>query len=218
MVNVIWDMGGTLIDTYPEVDRALAAAVWGTAPTAQQLRHVQALRTVSIAHAIDALSAEYAVPPQTLQQAYRDLKARWQTHPAPLMPCARDLLTAVSASGGLNLVATHRDRASATALLDALGIRVDDLVCAPDGLARKPDPAMNLMLLSRHHLAPRDVVCIGDRAIDMQAAAAAGLRGILLDQDAAANGARAPKHERVQTHQTRVDVVASLCEALALLD
>ncbi len=180
MRSVIWDMGGTLVDTYPAVDRTLATAVWGANVTGTQLAEVRALRVRSIAHAIEVLSARHGIGQERLQQAYADLKASWKVHPAPLMDGAKQVLDAVHRSGGLNLVATHRDRTSAQTLLDALGIAVDDLVCAPDGLPRKPDPAMNLLLVARHHLVPDEVLCVGDRAIDVKAADAAGLSSALL--------------------------------------
>lgn len=180
MRSVIWDMGGTLVDTYPAVDRTLATAVWGDDVTGTRLAEVRTLRVRSIAHAIEVLSQRHHIDPALLQQAYSDLKVGWKVHPAPLMDGAREVLDAVHSGGGLNLVATHRDRASAQTLLDALGITVDDLVCAPDGLPRKPDPTMNLTLVARHRLVLGEVMCVGDRVIDVQAADRAGLASALL--------------------------------------
>ena len=62
-----------------------------------------------------------------------------------------------------------------------IDLRVEDLVCAPDGFPRKPDPAMVLELLRRHDLAPEDVLAVGDRPGDVLAARAAGVRGVLLE-------------------------------------
>ncbi|MDN6565526.1 MAG: HAD-IA family hydrolase [Propionibacterium sp.] len=180
MHNVIWDMGGTLVDTYPQVDDALARAVWSGVPTPAHLAEVRELRTRSIAHAMDILSTRYEVDPTLLHRSYNDLISRWQTDPAPLMPGARELLDTVHRVGGLNLVATHRDRRSAQALLGALDVHVDDLVCASDGFARKPDPQMYEVLLARHHLLPAEALCVGDRIIDMQAAAACAMPSALL--------------------------------------
>ena len=155
MHNVIWDMGGTLVDTYPEVDRALAGVVWPGGSDSAHLAEVRELRTRSIAHAIDILSTRYGVDPVLFHRAYSDLKRRWRTTPAPLMDGARELMGAVHDVGGLNLVATHRDRTSAEALLAALHVEVDDLVCTSDGWARKPDPQMYLVLMERHGLSRR---------------------------------------------------------------
>ncbi|QQM67597.1 HAD-IA family hydrolase [Actinomyces weissii] len=179
MHHIIWDMGGTLIDTYPEVDRALCQAAFGDTSPAH-LREVTALTRRSIAEATTTLAARHHLPEQRLTEAYETLKRRWRHHPAPVMEGAREVMARVSEHGGLNLVATHRDRTSATHLLEALGLQVDDLVCAPDGLARKPSPAMNLLLLERHQLLPEEVLCVGDRLIDVAAARAASLAAALL--------------------------------------
>ena len=96
------------------------------------------------------------------------------------MDGARELMARVWEKGGLNMVATHRDRASATMLVTVLGLDLDDMVCAPDGLARKPSPEMNLLLARRHDLDPASVLCVGDRVIDASAAAAAGMPAVLL--------------------------------------
>ena len=55
------------------------------------------------------------------------------------------------------------------------------MVCAPDGVDRKPSPAMNLLLLGRHGLRPDEVLCVGDRQIDVDAAHAADCPAALLD-------------------------------------
>ena len=179
MRHIIWDMGGTLIDTYPEVVRALSRAAYGdTAPS--HLREIGALTQYSIAHAIESLSVSREVPRADLERAYEELKTRWRTRPAPVMDGARELIAQVWEKGGLNLVATHRDRASATMLVTVLGLDLDDMVCAPDGLARKPSPEMNLLLARRHGLDPAQVLCVGDRPIDAVAAANAGMSAALL--------------------------------------
>ena len=179
MRHIIWDMGGTLINTYPEVVRALSRAAYGdTGPS--HLREIGALTQYSIAHAIESLSVSREVPRTDLERAYEELKTRWRTRPAPVMDGARELIARVWEKGGLNLVATHRDRASATMLVTVLGLDLDDMVCAPDGLARKPSPEMNLLLARRHGLDPAQVLCVGDRPIDAVAAANAGMNAALL--------------------------------------
>ena len=179
MKHIIWDMGGTLIDTYPGVVAALCRAAYGdTAP--EHLRYTGSLTHVSTAHAVTTLSAARGVAPKDLEQALEDLKTRWRTRPAPVMDGARELMARVWEKGGLNMVATHRDRASATMLVTVLGLDLDDMVCAPDGLARKPSPEMNLLLARRHDLDPASVLCVRDRVIDASAAAAAGMPAVLL--------------------------------------
>ncbi|WP_275689710.1 HAD-IA family hydrolase [Actinotalea caeni] len=176
---MVWDLGGTLIDTYPDVDRALALAAFGDASPGR-LAEVAALTRVSSDHAITQLSARTGVGAEELRRAYDGVKERWEHTPAPVMPGAREVMAAVSARGGLNLVATHRDRASAELLVARTGLAVDDMVCAPDGHARKPSPEMIEVLMGRHRLDPGDVLAVGDRPVDVEAGEAAGATGVLL--------------------------------------
>ncbi|MGY5764512.1 HAD-IA family hydrolase [Brachybacterium sp. DNPG3] len=174
MRTVIWDLGGTLVDGYPDVDRALADA------SGAPIEEVAALTRISSGHAITVLAARADLETEVLRRAYDDVKETWRRVPPPAMDGAVEALAAVRAGGGLNLVATHRDRRSAEQLLGALGLQVDDMVCAPDGFARKPDPAMTLALLERHELDPARCLAVGDRPADVEAAEAAGVRALLL--------------------------------------
>ncbi|WP_345080175.1 HAD-IA family hydrolase [Brachybacterium paraconglomeratum] len=180
MRAVIWDLGGTLVDTYPDVDRALASAL-DPQPGAELLGEVAQLTRISSSHAISTLAARHQVAERRLRTAYEATKLHWQEHPPPVREGAWEVLAAVHETGGLNLVATHRERGSAAALIEALELPIDDLVCAPDGFARKPDPAMVLALLERHALAPTDCLAVGDRPADVAAARTAGVRGVLLE-------------------------------------
>lgn len=179
MRAIIWDFGGTLLDTYPDVDRALALAAFGDTDEGH-LAEVAALTRVSSGHAITELSTRTGVPEAELRAAYDGVKELWESTPAPVMPGAREVMAALRQAGGLNLVATHRDRASAELLLAATGLPVDDMICAPDGYARKPSPEMAETLLERHELDPKEVLTIGDRPADLESGRAAGIAGFLL--------------------------------------
>ncbi|WP_420112591.1 HAD family hydrolase [Pseudactinotalea sp.] len=179
MRTIIWDLGGTLIDTYPDVDRALARAAFGD-QAQSRVAEVAALTRVSSGHAIEALAVRTGVPEEELSAAYDGVKDYWQHTPAPVMAGAQEVMAAIRAAGGLNLVATHRDRSSAEQLITATGLAVDDMVCAPDGHPRKPSPALIEALLQRHHLQPTDVLVVGDRPVDLEAGRAAGVDGALL--------------------------------------
>ena len=180
MRALIWDLGGTLVDTYPDVDRALAEAVRAE-PDDELLREVATLTRRSSSEAIEVLAARHEVPEAHLREAYEATKQHWAEHPPPLMDGAVELMAAVRGAGALNLVATHRDRGSASALLDGLGLEVVDMVCAPDGYPRKPAPDMVQALLARHRLAPGECLAVGDRPADVAAAMAAEVDGVLLE-------------------------------------
>ena len=162
--HIFWDMGGTLVDTYPELNQALTDAAQRHG-AAVPVDDVAALTHTSTRHAIDTLAARTGLPAAVFEQANTDLKRRWESNPPPVMAGARELMANVRAAGGLNLIITHRDRTSAEALLSALELTVDDMVCAPDGFPRKPDPTMVQLLLGRHGLDVDDCIFVGDRPI-----------------------------------------------------
>lgn len=174
--HVFWDMGGTIVNTYPGLDAILAGVVRATGQRVHP-SDVAAATRISTGHAIETLSERHGIPETEFRQAEKELKERWRTSPPPAMPGVHEVMERVQ---GLNLVVTHRDRASASALLEGLGITVDDLVCTDDGFPRKPDPAMYVELLHRHGLVAADCVGIGDRPIDAESAAAAGIATVML--------------------------------------
>ncbi|OFT66059.1 haloacid dehalogenase [Brachybacterium sp. HMSC06H03] len=180
MRALIWDLGGTLVDTYPDVDRALAGALRAE-PDQGLLHEVAVLTRRSSSEAITELAARHEVTEARLRAAYEATKEQWARRAPPLKDGAREVLVAVRERGGLDLVATHRDRASAAALLAAHGLEIDDMVCAPDGHPRKPAPDMMLDLLARHGLTAAECLAVGDRPADVEAARAAGVEGVLLE-------------------------------------
>lgn len=177
--HLIWDMGGTLIDTYPAVDRTFVEVCRDHGHDIP-LGDVSLLTRRSIAEAGAELARRFAIPEARFAEAYAALKLSWRTTPAPVMSGARELLAYVRDRGGLNLVVTHRDRVSASDLLQGHGLIVDDLICAPDGFPRKPDPAMHQLAIQRHGLVSSECLAVGDRAIDAEAADAAGVPWVLL--------------------------------------
>lgn len=178
--HVFWDMGGTLVDTYPQLDRALADVVADHGGSVD-VHEVSRLTRVSTGHAVAHLSTRFGVPEAAFEAAEEALKERWRAAPAPAMPGAAALLHDVRAAGGLNLVVTHRDRRSAESLLTGIGLEVDDLISTADGYPRKPDPAMYRAMLERHGLDPAQCLAVGDRPIDAEAAAGAGLATATLE-------------------------------------
>lgn len=179
--HIFWDMGGTMFDTYPQVDAMLARVVRERAAGGEvSALEVAELTRRSTRTAIIELSARFKIPPEVFRAAEAELKARWVTDPPPVMPGLAAVMRVVHERGGLNLVVTHRDRASAMSLLDARGVRVDDLICPEDGFARKPDPAMYRELINRHGLDPAQCLGVGDRPLDAQAAHAAGVSAAMV--------------------------------------
>lgn len=178
--NVFWDLGGTLVDTYPQLDAAFVEVV-RRAGGEVSLPEVARLTRNSTHAAMTALSERFGIEVGLFEHANQQLKNLWEHDPAPSMPGAKALMRDIALSRGLNLVVTHRDRASAMALLGGLGLAIDDLISTADGFPRKPDPTMYQVLLERHGLDVADCLAVGDRPIDATAAHSAGMAAAMLE-------------------------------------
>lgn len=179
MTSIVWDMGGTLFDTYPSIDHAFADLLTEHGHDID-LSEISALTRVSREHAITTLARQSAVLPSLFRDRYDEVKEGWKTSPPRLMTGALEVAKACKNSGGKNLVVTHRDRDSALQLLSTSEFVADDLISTSDGFPRKPDPAMIFEILSRNSIRASDCIAIGDRPIDVLAANSAGIEAFLL--------------------------------------
>ena len=179
--HVLWDLDGTLLDTYPATDAALSAAL-ASLGAAVALEEVRPLTRRTLAHAVEVQARRWALPEDTIWTAYEREYQRTGHEAAPALPGALEAMGAVRAGGGLNLLATHRDREGAIWRLKAAGLwdSLDDLLSVSDGYPRKPEPALFRALLERWHLNPAEVLVVGDRVLDVDAGHAAGCPAALL--------------------------------------
>lgn len=177
--HVFWDLGGTLVDSYPSIRRALLSVLSGSGSRVSE-SELQKLLNVSIQSTIDTLATRYDIAPERFDRAYADIKEKWALGAAPLMPGALSAMTEVTRMRGLNLVVTNRDYDSASLLVRITKLRIDDMICASEEMPRKPDPTMHLELLKRHNLDPRECLGVGDRDIDTLAAQGAGMQAVQL--------------------------------------
>ncbi|MCL4236630.1 MAG: HAD hydrolase-like protein [Anaerolineae bacterium] len=178
--HIIWDLDGTLFDTYPplitSIERALGELEVAV-PRADLVRLLNdtlatCMDEIATRHALDALVLEARVAYYQRQVTERDQPP----FDGVICLCERFLK-----AGGQNLIFTHRSRESAMRLLD--WYRVEGLfaecLTVEDGYARKPDPAGFNALIERHALPRGRVLAVGDRALDIVAGQRAGIRTCL---------------------------------------
>jgi HAD superfamily hydrolase (TIGR01509 family) len=180
ITNIIWDVGGTMFDTYPATTRALLDTLAEQGITAPA-DWVRSLAHISQQHAAHTLAQIYHLDEHLLWERYRARMRAAPPEQQPPFPGVAQVCEAVVARGGLNLIATHRERALAENLLSAH--RLKHLFAAvystSDGYPRKPDPAMLDDLALRFDLDRARTLALGDREIDIQAGQAAGMRTAL---------------------------------------
>jgi len=178
-MNYIWDLDGTLLDSYPMIagDCKNALNHLGIDITLEEARRGALLS--SVPDFLRSFLPRLGISFEELMVSYNALRSTdWQR--VELMPGAVEILSALKAAGGRNFVYSHRGQ-TAVPMLKRLGIAglFDDILTAETGLPRKPAPDGVDYLIEKHGLLREETFYVGDRLLDMGCAANAHVRGIL---------------------------------------
>lgn len=183
--NILWDVNGTLFDTYPAVTYAFSK-------TLNEMGHSIALNVIdgfvrrSFEECVETFSLRFKLDPGLLCHRFTESYRAIPPANQPLYPGVREVCESIHQHGGLNVAITHRSIQSTRRLIEAhnLSRLIDDIISAKQGYPHKPDPAMVLAALGRHALNPAETLLVGDRALDIQAGRAAGIGTCLLGKAA----------------------------------
>ncbi len=175
--NIIWDVDGTLFDTYPSIVRAFRGALIDLGQDAP-LDRIETLARESLSHCVSVLAASHGLPADDLERAFQQRYSLETAVDSPPFPGAINVCRYIASIGGRNVIATHRSRAGTRALLEAHGMATlfAGMLAGDDGYPRKPDPAIFEAAMTQFDLGRAETITVGDRDIDIQAGLAAGIR------------------------------------------
>ena len=175
----IWDMDGTLVDSYPAIVPAAqeSLAALGLYYDSEML-HREFIHT-SVGDVLEKIATEHNYDPLQLKVEFNRLN---DSHIASItaMPHTAETLAALQQTGHLNFVYTHRG-ASCMTILEQTGLApyFTEVVTAVNGFPRKPEPDGILYLIEKHKLDKSRCFYVGDRSLDVEAAINAGISSIL---------------------------------------
>jgi HAD superfamily hydrolase (TIGR01509 family) len=175
----IWDMDGTLVDSYPAiVPAALESLAAFELHSDRETLHRDVIRT-SVGDVLETIAAEHGLDPLPLKA---DFNRRNDSHVSSIsaMPHALETLQALQQAGHLNFVYTHRG-ASCMTILEQNGLvpYFTEIVTALNNFPRKPEPDGILYLIEKYGLDKSRCFYVGDRSLDVEAAINAGIGSIL---------------------------------------
>jgi HAD superfamily hydrolase (TIGR01509 family) len=186
--NILWDVDGTLFDTYPAITYAISKSL-NEMGLSIALNVIDGLARQSLSHCVETLSQRFKLDPDLLRrqfaESYRAVDPANQ-HP---FPGVSEVCGLIHARGGLNIAVTHRDVQSTQTLLSAhlLAPFFSDIFSVEQGYPRKPDPNMVLAALEKHTLNPDQTLLVGDRDMDIHAGRTAGVKTCLFGQASSAD-------------------------------
>lgn len=172
---VLWDLDGTLLDSYEAIHEALGAVLkeLGKEPiTMAETRR-------SVGNGLDALLARF-VGDAERAEATRIFRERYDvTGPelTTLMPGADHVTRELVKRDVLQGVASNKPSDYSEELLEVLEVRDRfEVVVGPDlGFPPKPAPDMVLAALEEMDVEPEEALFVGDMVVDVKTARAAGL-------------------------------------------
>lgn len=180
MTALIWDLDGTLLDSYDAILAGIeeAYAAYGL-PFDRE-----AIRTYILGESVHALFQQVAEERGIDYTAFNAARAEHLTshhHLVKLLPFALETLQWAKDSGFDQFVYTHKGQ-NAHHLLKELHLTefFTEVVTGADGFRRKPDPEALNYLIERHGLDRTKTYYIGDRLLDAECAQKAGIHSLNL--------------------------------------
>jgi phosphoglycolate phosphatase len=180
---VLFDLDGTLVDTAPDIARALGVALGGTGLPPLPLDAVKRMvgdgARVLIQRALGTAHQDGALEEMAFARflaSYRDnvcLDSR-------LYPGVVEGLAALRSDGAALAVVTNKPGDLARTLLEGLGIAAsfEAIIGDGDGFPRKPDPAAALSVLAQVGASLARAVMVGDGLPDIRLARALGVNAV----------------------------------------
>lgn len=181
--NILWDVDGTLFDTYPAITYAISKSL-NEMGLFEALNVIDGLARQSLDHCLESLSQRFKLDPDLLRLRFTESYRSVDPANQPPFPGVREVCELIHQKGGLNIIVTHRGVQSTQSLLNTHGIDLDfdDIFSVEQGYPSKPDPAIALAALEKHRLDPTVTLLIGDREIDIRTGQAAKVRTCLFGQ------------------------------------
>lgn len=179
----IWDLDGTLLDSY----EAILAGIQETYEQYKLPFDREEVKQFILRYSVKDLlvrdADRYGLDSDELNRV-RATSLKEKNTQIPLMAGAREILDWTAEKGIQNFVYTHKSD-NAFQVLEDLGVRhhFTEILTSDSGFSRKPSPEALLFLIEKYGLDKEKTYYIGDRLLDVETAVNAGIQSINLQID-----------------------------------
>jgi len=180
---VLFDLDGTLVDTAPDIARALGVALAGTGLPPLSLDTVKRMVGDGARELIRRALAAAAADGAREEAAFLRFLASYRENvcvASQLYPGVIEGLAALRGDGARLAVVTNKPGDLSRTLLGVLGIAAsfEAILGDGDGFPRKPDPTAALSILAKVGAPPDRAVVVGDGLPHMRLARALGVTAV----------------------------------------
>ena len=183
----IWDLDGTLLDSYGVIVSSLHRAYLEAGLTLDKDEILREIISQTVSYFTRKMENERGIAFETIKERYSEISEQEKLNIKPIKN-ASEILSFLNDRGIPNYVFTHRG-VSTEPILKNIGLYefFDEIVTGKDGFGRKPDPSALNYLVQKYNLDKNSTFYVGDRSLDIECANNAGLMSILyLPEDSAA--------------------------------
>ena len=183
----IWDLDGTIIDSYEIIVDSLLQVVEGCNLPYTYLEIYNYVKSKSVNAFIELLSTRCNHDKYQLKSQYSEISNQRSNE----LTCIRNaeyILNYLHQNGVKNFIYTHKGKSTAQ-VLDNLNLTpfFTEVVTSEHGFERKPHPQGIHHILDTYQLNADTVFYVGDRQIDADCAKNAGVKSIVLADDLNSN-------------------------------
>ena len=179
MIAFIWDLDGTLIDSYEIIVDSLYQIYKEKGFDIDKQEILRDCINESVSYFITKMETRFGVPFDDLKDRYSVIshnakdKIKAMTH-------AKEILKFIKDNHIPNYVFTHRG-VTTESVLKNIGIYeyFDEIVNSQHGFKRKPDPDAINYLVDKYHLDRNNTYYVGDRPMDIRCANNAHIKSIM---------------------------------------
>ena len=177
-IAFIWDLDGTLLDSYEAILLGIEETFGQFAIPYDKEKVREFILKYSVQDLLEQVAEERKLDVEVLNQVRAQSLAEKNAQ-VVLMPGSRDVLAWAEESGIQQFVYTHKGDNALTILRDLdLESYFTEILTSQSGFARKPSSEAATYLIDKHQLNPDNTYYIGDRTLDVEFAQNSGIQSI----------------------------------------
>ena len=176
---IIWDLDGTLIDSYGVIVNSLYRIYHEKGVEIDKKEILSVCINESVSAFIKQAEAEFGIPFDDLKDRYSHISHQ-EVLSIKAMEHAAEIMDYLHSNGFKNYVFTHRGVTTETVLKNVKLFKYFDyIVNSQDGFARKPDPEGLNYIIEKFNLDRENTYYVGDRPLDIECANNAHIKSVM---------------------------------------